>query len=76
MVLNKTRITSIHLLCKTLLDYTVATLALLLLFTVLIYLIKRDSPGLVFAAGAWWASASAGSTPSSSAPCGSRATGC
>jgi hypothetical protein len=29
VVLNQTRITSIYLLCKTLLDYTVATLALL-----------------------------------------------
>jgi exopolysaccharide biosynthesis polyprenyl glycosylphosphotransferase len=51
VVLNKTRITGIHLLCKTLLDYTVATLALLMLlpiFAVLVYLVRHDSPGPAF----------------------------
>jgi exopolysaccharide biosynthesis polyprenyl glycosylphosphotransferase len=51
VVLNKTRITGIHLLFKTLLDYTVATLVLVMLlpvFAVMAYLIKRDSPGPVF----------------------------
>jgi exopolysaccharide biosynthesis polyprenyl glycosylphosphotransferase len=50
VVLNKTRITGVHLVCKTLLDYvlTAATLlALLPLFGVLALLIRRDSPGPV-----------------------------
>ncbi|HWQ14514.1 MAG TPA: sugar transferase [Roseiflexaceae bacterium] len=50
LVLNKTRITGVHLLSKTLLDYLVAGLALLALlpfFAVLWLLIKRDSPGPV-----------------------------
>jgi exopolysaccharide biosynthesis polyprenyl glycosylphosphotransferase len=51
VVLNKTRITGIHLLCKTLLDYTLAALALLFLLPLLVALvimIKRDSAGPVF----------------------------
>lgn len=51
VVLNKTRITGIHLICKTLLDFTIASvalIALLPLFAVLIVLIKRDSPGPAF----------------------------
>lgn len=50
LVLNKTRITGIHLITKTLLDYTIAAivlLALMPLFLVVAYLIKRDSPGPV-----------------------------
>jgi exopolysaccharide biosynthesis polyprenyl glycosylphosphotransferase len=48
VVLNKTRITGLHLLCKTLLDYVAAASALILLlpfFAVLALLIKLDSPG-------------------------------
>ncbi len=48
VVLNKTRITGLHLLCKTLLDYMAATSALILFlpfFAVLALLIKLDSPG-------------------------------
>lgn len=51
VVLNKTRITGVHLLCKILLDYTIASLALLLLsplFLIFAIQIKRDSPGPVF----------------------------
>jgi exopolysaccharide biosynthesis polyprenyl glycosylphosphotransferase len=50
VVLNKTRITGIHLLCKTALDYVLAFTALTMLvplFIVLALLIKRDSPGPV-----------------------------
>jgi exopolysaccharide biosynthesis polyprenyl glycosylphosphotransferase len=50
MVLNKTRITGIHLLIKTLLDYAIASLALVVLlpcFAVVAMLIKLDSPGSV-----------------------------
>lgn len=50
LVLNKTRITGIHLIAKTLLDYTLAATAVLALipfFLVVAYLIKRDSPGPV-----------------------------
>jgi len=48
VVLNKTRITGPHLLCKTLLDYVAAASALILLlpfFAILALLIKLDSPG-------------------------------
>ena len=48
IVLNKTRITGIHLLCKTLLDYLAAASAIVLLmpfFAILAILIKLDSPG-------------------------------
>jgi exopolysaccharide biosynthesis polyprenyl glycosylphosphotransferase len=51
VVLNKTRITGVHLLCKTLLDYTLAVAALLFLlpvFAALAVMIKRDAPGPVF----------------------------
>jgi exopolysaccharide biosynthesis polyprenyl glycosylphosphotransferase len=51
VVLNKTRITGIHLLCKTLLDYTLTAAALLCLmpvFVALAIMIKRDSTGPVF----------------------------
>jgi len=50
LVLNKTRITGIHLMAKTVLDYTIAATALIALlpfFIVVAYLIKRDSPGPV-----------------------------
>ncbi|NWG22389.1 MAG: sugar transferase [Chloroflexi bacterium] len=50
IVLNKTRIIGVHLILKTLLDYTLAALTLLALmplFLVVAYLIKRDSPGPV-----------------------------
>jgi exopolysaccharide biosynthesis polyprenyl glycosylphosphotransferase len=48
IVLNKTRITGIHLLCKTALDYAAAATALIGLLPVLLILmilIRRDSPG-------------------------------
>jgi exopolysaccharide biosynthesis polyprenyl glycosylphosphotransferase len=48
VVLNKTRITGVHYLLKSALDYTIAALALLLLsplFLVLVLMIRRDSPG-------------------------------
>ena len=48
LVLNKTRITGVHLIAKTILDYTIAATALILLlpfFIIIAYLIKRDSPG-------------------------------
>jgi exopolysaccharide biosynthesis polyprenyl glycosylphosphotransferase len=48
VVLNKTRITGLHLLCKTLLDYVIASIALVVLlpcFAILAILIKLDSPG-------------------------------
>jgi exopolysaccharide biosynthesis polyprenyl glycosylphosphotransferase len=48
LVLNKTRITGVHLIAKTILDYTIATTALIVLlpfFIIIAYLIKRDSPG-------------------------------
>ncbi len=48
LVLNKTRITGIHLIAKTILDYTIAATALIVLlpfFIIIAYLIKRDSPG-------------------------------
>jgi exopolysaccharide biosynthesis polyprenyl glycosylphosphotransferase len=51
VVLNKTRITGVHLICKTLLDWTLAATALILLlpvFAVLALMIRRDSPGPVF----------------------------
>jgi exopolysaccharide biosynthesis polyprenyl glycosylphosphotransferase len=51
VVLNKTRITGVHWLCKTALDYTLAAAALLFLlpvFVVFAILIRRDSPGPVF----------------------------
>jgi exopolysaccharide biosynthesis polyprenyl glycosylphosphotransferase len=51
VVLNKTRITGVHLLLKTLLDYALASLTLLLLlplFALLAWRIRRDSPGPVF----------------------------
>lgn len=51
IVLNKTRITGIHYILKTLLDFTLAGLALLGLspiFLVLYIMIRRDSPGPVF----------------------------
>jgi exopolysaccharide biosynthesis polyprenyl glycosylphosphotransferase len=51
VVLNKTRITGVHLLCKTLLDLTLAAAALIVLmpvFVVLALMIRRDSPGPVF----------------------------
>jgi exopolysaccharide biosynthesis polyprenyl glycosylphosphotransferase len=50
LVLNKTRITGLHWLLKTMLDYTLATVALLMLAPALIafyFLVKRDSPGPV-----------------------------
>jgi exopolysaccharide biosynthesis polyprenyl glycosylphosphotransferase len=50
LVLNKTRITGLHLLCKTLLDYLLAAAALVALlpfFLCVAVLIKRDSPGPV-----------------------------
>jgi len=50
VVLNKTRITGLHLLCKTLLDYIAAASAIILLlpfFAILALLIKLDSPGPV-----------------------------
>lgn len=50
VILNKSRITGIHLICKTLLDYAIATVALIALlpvFLVLAVLVKRDSPGPV-----------------------------
>ncbi|HEU4324000.1 MAG TPA: sugar transferase [Roseiflexaceae bacterium] len=50
VVLNKTRITGIHLFCKTLLDYLLAGGALLVfspLFLLLYVLVWRDSPGPV-----------------------------
>jgi exopolysaccharide biosynthesis polyprenyl glycosylphosphotransferase len=48
VVLNKTRITGLHLLCKTLLDYILASTALVVLmpfFAILAILIRLDSPG-------------------------------
>ena len=51
VVLNKTRITGIHLLCKTLLDLFVAGAALVVLlpfFVVLAIMIRRDSSGPIF----------------------------
>jgi len=51
VVLNKTRIIGANLLCKTLLDYAVATITLVCLlpvFLVLAVLIKCDSPGPIF----------------------------
>jgi exopolysaccharide biosynthesis polyprenyl glycosylphosphotransferase len=51
VTLNKTRITGIHLICKTMLDYVVAAMALALLlpgFIVLVILLKRDSSGPIF----------------------------
>ena len=48
VVLNKTRITGPHLLCKTLLDYLAAASAIVVLlpfFVILALLIKLDSPG-------------------------------
>ncbi len=48
LVLNKTRITGVHLIAKTVLDYTLAATALIVLlpfFLVVAYLIRRDSPG-------------------------------
>jgi exopolysaccharide biosynthesis polyprenyl glycosylphosphotransferase len=48
LVLNKTRITGVHLIAKTILDYTIAATALIVLlpfFIIIAYLIKRDSPG-------------------------------
>lgn len=48
IVLNKTRITGLHLFCKTLLDYGLALAALLVLlpfFAILALLIRFDSPG-------------------------------
>jgi exopolysaccharide biosynthesis polyprenyl glycosylphosphotransferase len=51
MVLNKTRITGPHLFCKTLLDYGLATLALLLLWPLFVAIalwVTRDSPGPAF----------------------------
>lgn len=51
VVLNKTRITGMHYILKTMLDYILAAatlLALAPLFLVLAFLIKRDSPGPVF----------------------------
>jgi len=48
LVLNKTRITGVHLIAKTILDYTIAATALIVLlpfFIIVAYLIKRDSPG-------------------------------
>lgn len=50
LVLNKTRITGVHLIAKTILDYTLAATAVIFLipfFLVVAYLIKRDSPGPV-----------------------------
>lgn len=50
IVLNKTRITGLHLFCKTLLDYGLALAALLVLlpfFAILALLIRFDSPGPV-----------------------------
>lgn len=51
IVLNKTRITGVHYLLKTLVDYLLAGMALLCLapaFLIIAMLIKRDSPGPVF----------------------------
>ncbi|MGQ9549610.1 MAG: sugar transferase [Roseiflexus sp.] len=51
LVLNKTRITGMHLVAKTVLDYVIAASALVVLlpfFIVIAYLIKRDSPGPIF----------------------------
>jgi exopolysaccharide biosynthesis polyprenyl glycosylphosphotransferase len=48
VVLNKTRITGLHLLCKTLLDYVMAGIALVAFlpcFVILAILVKLDSPG-------------------------------
>lgn len=50
LVLNKTRITGMHLVAKTVLDYVIAASALMILlpfFIIVAYLIKRDSPGPV-----------------------------
>lgn len=50
IVLNKTRITGIHLVCKTVIDYGLAAGALLVFspfFLVMMFLVKRDSPGPV-----------------------------
>lgn len=50
IVLNKTRITGIHLFCKSVLDTVIAATALIVLsplFAILAILIKRDSPGPV-----------------------------
>lgn len=51
IMLNKTRITGIHYILKTMLDYAIAAMALLFLaplFLIFAILIKRDSPGPVF----------------------------
>ncbi|HVT14024.1 MAG TPA: sugar transferase [Fimbriimonadaceae bacterium] len=51
VVMNKTRIRGLHFVLKTVLDYIVAFIALLLLFPlflVLAILVKLDSPGPVF----------------------------
>jgi exopolysaccharide biosynthesis polyprenyl glycosylphosphotransferase len=51
VVVNKTRITGIHYICKTILDYAAALTALVALlpvFAILAFLIRRDSPGPVF----------------------------
>jgi exopolysaccharide biosynthesis polyprenyl glycosylphosphotransferase len=51
VVLNKTRITGIHLICKTLLDYALVAMALVFLlpiFVALAIMIRRDSRGPVF----------------------------
>ncbi len=51
VVLNKTRITGVHYALKTMLDYSLAATALLLLspiFLIMAIMIKRDSPGPIF----------------------------
>lgn len=67
IVLNKTRITGIHLLCKTALDY-VASMAAITIFlpilVILTILIWRDSPARLFTVVASSARASRSSTPS------------